>query len=156
MVEYWGEGFYKYICETVREVIITNVIDYIYGVMKDEIYSTVYNAYTPQGEDPYNRRFDSNGGLADMSQFDYKLDMSKNGFTINVYDNARANGDNYGDYLDEIIVNGNMYTWQNSKIYEMQPFPRDFYQATLEELIDKGELFYIVQSKLKDRGINII
>lgn len=152
MAQPWSIGFYKQICETVKQTIVENAINYIYEVMKNEIYTTVYNAYDPT---QYKRRYDSSGGLADMSQFNYKLDINNSGFSITVYDDAKANGDNHGEYLDEIIVNGDMYTWKNSNIYEMQPFPRDFYQATLEELIDKGELFYIVQSRLKDKGINI-
>jgi hypothetical protein len=153
MEQPWSKGFYEQICEVVKETVINNVIDYIYEVMRNEIYMTVYNEYSPT---QYERRYDSNGGLADKTQFNYKLDVSSNGFTINIFNDAKANGDNNGDYLDEIIVEGDKYTWEKSKIYEMQPFPRDFYQATLEELIDSGVLFNIVKTKLKDKGINII
>lgn len=153
MSQPWSKAFYNQICETVKQTVIENAIDYIYEVMREEIYLTVYNVYTSKD---YKRRYDSNGGLADMSQFNYKINVTNNGFTIDVYDDAKGNGDNSNEYLDEIIVKGDMYTWEESDIYKMQPFPRDFYQATLESLIDKGTLFNIIQSKLRAKGINVI
>lgn len=153
MAQEWNKALYDQICETVKRTIEENAIEYIYEVMQNTIYSSVYQQYSPT---QYKRRLKDNGGLADISQFSYKINMSSKGFTLNVFDNARAVGDNEGDYLDEIIVNGDMYTWKDSNIYKQQPFERDFYQATLEALLDNGVLYHIVQSSLKERGINVI
>jgi len=153
MAQEWGQNFYNQICETIKQAIEEDVINYIYKVMQEMIYASVYYQYEPT---QYGRRYEEPGGLADINQFDYRIDMSQMGFTINVFDNAKAVGDNMGEYLDEIIIRGDMYTWTESNIYQKQPFPRDFYQATLEQLLDSGILFSKVKSSLKIRGINVI
>lgn len=152
MSEQWSQAYYNRMCETIKQTIVENVIDYIYRIMQETIYSSVYYQYSPT---QYDRRLDSNGGLADISQFDYEINMSPNGFTINVFDDAKAVGDQKGDYLDEIIIRGDMYTWKDSQIYENQPFPRDFYQATLENLLDSGILYNIIRSSFKEKGIDV-
>lgn len=158
MVGEWNEGFYNQIINDIRETIISDCVQLMYEKMREMIYRTVYGQYTPT---QYQRRYDSNGGLGDIGTYDFDLDVNSNGFTIKMYTNAEgnssySNANLSGQPLDETIVTGVGYSWTESQIYENQPYPRDFYKATLDALIDGGELHYILENKLGEKGINIV
>ena len=151
----WSKDFYEYVKKQVTEVVIENVVSYVYATMQRMVEEVVYNAYSPTR---YVRR-GINDGLADVSNFEFKItDFNTNGFTIFIWNNTPISpiGDNIGEDLDEIIVEGDRYTWENSKIYALQPYPRDFYDATMYELIKNGTLYSSLKSKLQARGIFIV
>ena len=96
-----------------------------------------------------------------MRLYDFDLDVNSNGFTIKMYTNAEGNSrylnaNLKGQPIDETIVTGMGYSWQDSLIYEDQPYPRDFQKATLDALIDGDELHYILENKLGEKGIKIV
>lgn len=157
MGQQWNKAFYDRIIAEIKETIINDCLKLMYETMQDMVYKAVYNQYTPT---QYVRRYDSNGGLGDIGTYDFEInDLNSNGFVLRMYSNAMGN-ENYngnlsGKSIDECIVEGNNYSWEKSGIYNAQPYPRDFYQATLNRLIDDGVLYGILIDKLKGKGINI-
>ena len=139
--------------KVLEEVIDKKVIPVIQQAILDEVYAK----YTPSGENPYERRGE-HGGLADPKWLEQgkTITTGENFVKINVRSIAPRNGDNYwvhnGYMLDAIIVEGDKYTWKNSKIYWQQPFPRDFYEVAREVMRDK--LPKLIQKEFKKRGID--
>lgn len=151
MAEVWqGEATYKKLKPIIRKVIEKKIVQYIYEKMQEAIYSVVYNAYDPTG---YDRRYDSKGGLADMNTYGYEIKPTANGFSLRVFTDSKAVGDNEGDSLDSYIVDG-VYTWEESDIYK-QNLKRDFYTATLDSMLLKGELFDLIRRMFAEEGIKI-
>lgn len=157
MIGKWSPEFFEEMKRIVQETVEKEVVQYIYEVMQDMIALTVYNAYSPTD---YDRRGESDGGLGDITTYDYKIDMSENGFNITVFANTQGNSNApnanlVGEPIDEVIVTGQGYSWEQSNIYRQQPYPRDFYKATLDNLILTGALDNIVRQSFKEKGINI-
>ena len=128
MAQQWNKAFYDRIIADIRETVIEDCLKLMYEKMQEMVYKTVYNEFDPTS---YKRRYED-GGLADMGLYDFDIGA---GFDKN-------------HSLDKYIVEG-IYQYPNS------PKPRDFYQATLDSLIDGGELYGILIDKLKSKGINI-
>ena len=144
IVGQWNEAFFNKIISDIRETIISDCTKLLYEEMRKMIYQTVYDEFTPAS---YKRRYD-NGGLGDIDLYDFDLDVNSNGFTIRMFTNVEGAGFDKGHSLDKYIVEG-VYQYPNS------PEPRDFYQATLNSLIDGGVLDSILREKLGEKGINI-
>lgn len=143
---------YEKITATIIQAVTeSTVIDYIYDVLQDAIEQIVYEAY----KGSYQRRHNV-GGLADKKFFDFTVDkVSDNKMIINVYTNVKTNGRNKSDYLDKIIVEGDSYDWENSEIYKMQPFPRDFYEYAENELRSDPTFKKLLADSLKKKGITL-
>lgn len=157
MVGNWSPEFFEEMKRAIISTVEEDVIQYIYEVMQDMVSLIVYNEYSPT---QYKRRGESNGGLGDITTYNYKLDIKKNGFNITVFANTEGdsdepNADLIGQPIDEVIVTGKGYSWEQSGIYKNQPYPRDFYKATLDNLILTGALDNIVRQSLKEKGIII-
>ena len=157
MAQQWNKAFYDKIVAEIKQTVIDDCLKLMYEKMQEMVYKTVYNEYSPT---QYIRRYDSNGGLGDIGTYDFEIDnVNSNGFVLRMYSNATGN-ENYNGNLvdepiDECIVEGDKYSWEDSGIYKAQPYPRDFYKATLDSLIDNGLLYGILIDKLKSKGINI-
>jgi len=144
MAQQWNKAFYDRIIADIRETVIEDCLKLMYEKMQEMIYKTVYNEFDPTS---YKRRYED-GGLADMGLYDFDIDMNNDGFTLRMFTNVKGAGFDKNHSLDKYIVEG-IYQYPNS------PKPRDFYQATLDSLIDGGELYGILIDKLKSKGINI-
>lgn len=144
MAQQWNKAFYDRIIADIRETVIEDCLKLMYEKMQEMIYKTVYNEFDPTS---YKRRYED-GGLADMGLYDFDIDMKSEGFTLRMFTNVKGAGFDKNHSLDKYIVEG-IYQYPNS------PKPRDFYQATLDSLIDGGELYGILIDKLKSKGINI-
>ena len=107
----------------------------------------VYAKYRPM---LYKRRRNQNGGLADPSNFDVQIFQQDNGNIVGIVKNT-ARGVGKAFEMDEVIVSGMGYDWEDSKIYHMQPFPRDFYSATIER-IEASRWKYRVRRLMNQRG----
>lgn len=84
----------------------------------------VYTAYTPT---KYQRRKRS-GGIADPFMYSYSVDGGSH--TLTVTDNRHEVG---------VVESGEGYTWENSRIYGMQPFPRPYFKQAEEDVYSDGE-----------------
>ena len=144
MAQQWNKAFYDRIIADIRETVIDDCLKLMYEKMQEMIYRTVYDEFNPTS---YERRYED-GGLADMGLYDFDIDMNNDGFTLRMFTNVKGAGFDKNHSLDKYIVEG-IYQYPNS------PKPRDFYQATLDSLIDGGELYGILIDKLKSKGINI-
>jgi hypothetical protein len=144
MAQQWNKAFYDRIIADIRQTVIDDCLKLMYEKMQEMIYKTVYNEFSPTS---YERRYED-GGLADMGLFDFDIDMNSDGFTLRMFTNVKGAGFDKNYSLDKYIVEG-IYQYPNS------PKPRDFYQATLDSLIDGGALYGILIDKLKSKGINI-
>lgn len=87
----------------------------------------VYTAYTPYGKDKYIRR-KRNGGIADPLMYSYSVDGGNH--TLTVTDNRHEVG---------VVESGVGYTWEDSRIYGMQPFPRPYFKQAEEDVYSDGE-----------------
>lgn len=84
----------------------------------------VYKAYTPT---QYVRR-KSEGGIADPRMYSYDVDSSTH--TLTVSDNRHE---------VEVVESGVGYTWERSLIYQMQPYPRPYFDKAEEDVYSDGE-----------------
>ena len=141
----WSKELYDNIIEDVKEAILKDTVNYIYLKMQEIIQEVVYDAYDPIR---YKRRGFENGGLGDMSQFDFDIDFNNKGFTLKVYTNSKGNGFDKNSSLDKYIVEG---------IYQYEPSPdkRDFYTALEDNLRNDTIFRIIIKESLKKKGINI-
>lgn len=105
--------------------------------MVEAIQTTVYDAYEPIY---YERRLE-NGGLLDINNID--VQPVEDGIILRNFaplDNARGDWD-----LDDIIVHG----------YGKQPFPRDFYASTVDNLKYNKEHLKAMKQGLERQGLEV-
>lgn len=140
----WNIGLYNKIKNDIQNAIVSDLIDYIYNIMKEEIQKEVYDKFSPKS---YKRRYEE-GGLLDTNLFEYELIFSQRGFKIRVFTNAKGAGFDKNYSLDKYIVEG-IYQYPNS------PEPRDFYKYTIDNLSNGGKVNSIIKSALIKKGINM-
>lgn len=120
--------------------------------MSEAIIYEVYAKYTPT---IYERRMED-GGLLDEDNMIHRIDIEGNKIIVTLYNNTLGN-DNYkyhsNDYIDSIIVSGEGYTWENSRIANAH-MPRDFYTET-EKLLEDGEVKQKIIQELIKNGIQV-
>lgn len=86
--------------------------------------SNVYSKYQPS---EYERRGES-GGIADPFMYSHNVDGASH--TLTVIDNRHEVG---------VVESGTGYTWENSRIFGMQPFPRPYFADAQEDIYTDGE-----------------
>lgn len=86
--------------------------------------SNVYPLYTPL---QYVRRGE-NGGLADTDM--YVVNVDDGSHTLTVTDDRHEVG---------VVESGTGYTWEDSPIYRMQPYPRPYFDLAEEDVALDGE-----------------
>lgn len=141
----------KQCSETVKEV----VPPVMKSKMKEAIKMEVYARYEPT---LYDRRYDKDGGLLDDVNYKYKIEINDNKIIVVMTNDAK--GDDRGKYvntqpdtyIDSILISGTGYTWEKSRMYSIQPHPRDFYAKT-EELLNDGEIRMKIIQSLNKKGI---
>lgn len=121
---------------------IQDVLEHeVAGVVKEHmglaVKTSVYDAYAPEC---YKRRM-SNGGLSAIENIEAKVE----GNTLTVRDNTPLDNERTDYALDEIIVNG----------YGNQPFPRDFYEETIERLVKTGDHVGALKAGLKEKKYKV-
>ncbi len=103
--------------------------------VSDSVVENVYSAYYPE---KYVRRR-SNGGLSDPENYtvtEGKLSLSLINETPGNSEYADSEGWDSGPITD-IIESGSGYHWTNSKIYNLQPYPRPFMEQALDTFVDE-------------------
>ncbi|GAA0123166.1 MAG: hypothetical protein KID00_13890 [Clostridium argentinense] len=134
---------YYNVCSDILDAVVNDLVEYIKELMKEKVYEEVYDRYDPS---QYERRFDD-GGTSDIRNYTHTIRFYGNKAIINVYNYTKTA---YGrDYVDKYIIEGDKYDWENSMIYRMQPYPRDFIGAVMNDIKNNKDVRKILESKLK-------
>lgn len=108
----------------VNNCLATDISEIAGECIQFRVEHNVYTAYTPT---MYQRR-KRNGGIADPFMYSYSVDGGSH--TLMVTDNRHEVG---------VVESGEGYTWENSRIYGMQPFPRPYFKQAEEDVYSDGE-----------------
>lgn len=109
------------------------VADLAKATMQQAVDDIVYKGYTPSG---YLRRKDD-GGLRDIENMETEYDRDTMTLTLtNVTRDYHYSGTKER-LVAPIVEKGVGYTWKESEIYALQPFPRPF-NAYTEKMMENG------------------
>ncbi len=128
---------FRYIDQQTQDTMRNEVAETAKDSMSKTVNSAVYGAYQPE----YYRRRGLNGGLADKDN--YTVEDIQNGIIIT--NNTPLDRGGNEPRLDDIICNG----------LGRQPFPRDFYSETENELLRTQAHKEALKRGLRDRGIDV-
>ena len=131
-----------------NESLQNEVAEIVKQEMIEAINKSVYDAYIPS---QYTRR-GTKGGFKDIRNLRSSVEDGE----LKVWNITRAVGDDKGQYLDKILVDGDKYTWGYSRIYQSQPLPRDFIQATYNRLIQSKAHKEALKTALQKRGLTVV
>ena len=135
----------KRINKDIHDVLYNDVAEVVKDEMTEAIQTSVYDRYSPS---QYQRQMD-NGGLTDRNN----MQSTMIGDNTLVVKNIRRDGDR--DVVG-VIIDGTGYTWENSRIYSMQPFPRNFYEETIERLLRSKNHVSAMKKGLRNKGYNVV
>jgi hypothetical protein len=121
----------RYLQQQAAKVLKTDVAKIVTQEMSDTIKEVEYPKYQSNAANPYDRLGDD-GGLSDIRNMQIEI-IDDNTISIT---NERMDG---GVDVAKIFADGIGYSWKHSEIYNMQPFPRDFYADTVERLKSSGQ-----------------
>lgn len=127
---------FRYIERQTQDTMRNEVAETVKDTMSKAVDSAVYNVYQSE----YYTRRGLNGGLADKDN--YTVEEIQNGIIVQ-NDTPLDNGNNI-PRLDNIICNG----------LGRQPFPRDFYSETENELLRTQAHKEALKRGLRDRGVD--
>ena len=135
------DSLFDYIENDIQDVMEHEVSAVVEEKLHDHVSSDVYGVYTPK----YYLRRMATGGMLDYANIDAKVERDGREIKLTVrnvtpLDNKKTNYD-----LDEIVVKG----------YGNQPFPRDFYQNTIEDLIETKDCVRALKKGLKGKGYKV-
>lgn len=136
-----------YIEQKISETLEDEVARTTIQTMQLNIETEVYNRYSPT---QYERKRYS-GGLQDKENIETKL-ISKDTLAVR---NIRTD-ENTGRDVAKVVETGVGYSWRNSGIYKMQPFPRQFTQATRNKLESENLARIAMKRGLRTRGIPVM
>ena len=128
---------FRYIEQKTQDTMRNEVAETTKEVMSEAVDSAVYNVYQPK----YYTRRGLNGGLADKGN--YTVEEIQNG--IKITNNTPLDNGGNEPRLDDIICNG----------LGRQPFPRDFYSETKNELLRTQAHKEALKRGLRERGIDV-
>lgn len=111
----------------VNQCLATDIAQIAGECIQFRVENDVYPKYTPSGKEKYQRR-KRNGGIADPFMYSYNVDTASH--TLTVIDNRHEVG---------VVESGEGYTWESSRIFAMQPFPRPYFQQAQEDVYEDGE-----------------
>lgn len=139
MTEYEGKIFPN-LMDAISNALANEVARTAVTLIENSASENIYAAYAPS---KYKRRFSF------MHDESYDTEVSGNELTIS----ERVSGvGNAGENLGEIIEAGFPYEWEHSRIYESQPFPREFFRIALEEGINSGAIKDAIERGLTRQG----
>lgn len=106
----------------VNQALAGEIADMAKNEISYMVQAAVYPAYSPT---EYERR-GMEGGLADTSKYQVTTDD----LSLTVSDNRHEVG---------VVESGVGYTWQHSRIYKMQPFPRPYFEQAEQNTATDAE-----------------
>jgi hypothetical protein len=130
----------KYLTEKINNALRTEVADESRSVMQEHVMSDVYDKYTPT-------QYVRTGEL-----YSNILTQMVDDNTLSIEDTRRD--EETGRLIAPIIESGVGYTWKDSRIYAMQPFPRPFVENTAKDL-ENGKAKQALAQGLKRQGLDI-
>lgn len=144
----------SYVKKQANSVLLNEVAESVKQNISETVIQETYTAYESDAIQPYERR-GLDGGLADTSN----MVVKKINETTILIRNLTPGNSRYSLHtngpIDKIIVYGTGYQWDRSKIYRLQPFPRDFYAGTKARLEKNKNHIIAFKNGLKKRGLNI-
>jgi hypothetical protein len=108
--------------------------------MSDHVMSDVYSKYEPS---EYQRSGNLYKDISTQMENDNTL----------VIENV-AEDEETGRKYAGVVNDGVGYTWEDSRIYNMQPFPRPFIDNTAKELAG-GKAKQALAEGLREQGLNV-
>lgn len=133
----------------INESLVEDVAPVVKSIMGDEVQNTVYSVYQPK---MYERRF-NDGGLLDEEN--YHAELIENG-TVAITNDTPINDIYGGDdsmSLTQQVIEGVGYTYGNGT--EPYAQPRDFMEATREDLHQTNAHVEALKTGLKKRGFEV-
>lgn len=124
----------------------TDVLDIAKIEISNAVDKEVYKNYDPT---MYQRRKFSKGGLADVNVIN-KVSYDPVNRILEVRDDS-VDGKT-GRLVAPVVESGKGYTWKNSNIYAMQPFPRPFHKIAEHNLKVSGEFEKALEISLISQG----
>lgn len=109
----------QFINKQAQKALKNEVAEEVKRTLKENIIDEVYDKYTPT-------EYERTGGLYQ----DRNIEAIVNGNTLSV----RSTRTERGRDIAQIIESGIGYEWKDSRIYNMQPYPRPFHYETFLEL----------------------
>lgn len=137
-------SLFKHIEKNIDEVLQNEVAQTGRQTMKKNIESEVYSKYTPKEY----KRDREDGGLLDDANIPTTL--LKSG-VLSISSNRTDGNTN----VSKVVTEGIGYTWENSAIYNMQPYPRRFVYQTFLELERTLSHLKAMKDGLRKRGFRV-
>lgn len=129
----------QYLKDKISSALSKEVADVARDTMSDHVMSDVYNKYTPT---QYQR-------TGDLYK-DIRTDVNGNTLTIE----NMTRDEETGRLIAPIVESGVGYEWENSRIYQMQPYSRPFVKETAKELAG-GKAKKALADGLRRQGISV-
>jgi anaerobic ribonucleoside-triphosphate reductase len=130
----------KFLNDKIRKSLQSEVADVARETMSDHVMSDVYSKYQPT-------QYERTGDLYK----DIRTTMVNNN-TLEIRNEARD--EESGRLIAPVVEYGVGYEWEESRIYNMQPFPRPFVENTAKEL-EKGKAKHALAEGLRKQGVDV-
>lgn len=139
-----------YLQKQIDKSLQTDVAENTKDLIKKHVETDVYAKYSPT---EYIRRKEDGGLLDDEN---YLITPIENGVSIEniTRDDGYATPSDPDRLVAPIVEDGVGYTWEWSKIYQKQPYPRPFIGNTRDELA-KGKAKEFLKKSLQGKGFKV-
>lgn len=129
-----------YMNKKIKVAMETEVNKVARNTLKEQVVEEVYDKYDPS-------MYVRTGGLLQDKNIKSEM-IGDNTLTV------RSTREENGRDIAEIIEYGVGYEWEDSRIYNMQPFPRPFHAEAQKELAN-GKAKNALKKGLQAQGLNI-
>lgn len=141
--------FFDNLEDDLNDVILQEVVPIVEETVHEKS-TDIYDEFTPT---MYERRYENNiqGSFGDIEMISTQTIGSIKSGEINLIttNDSLANGDDKGDYLDDIIEDGGRYGWSH------QPPARPFAERSIEELHESNKIENAIERGMKSKGYDI-
>lgn len=135
--------------DDLNDVILQEVVPIVKEVVHEKS-TDIYDEFTPT---MYERRYENNiqSSFGDKSMINTQIigSIKSGGINLITTNDSLANGDDKGDYLDNIIESGDRYGWSH------QPPARPFAERAIEELHESNKIENAIEGGMKSKGYDI-
>lgn len=143
------DSFFDNLEDDLNDTILQEVVPIVEEVVHEKS-TDIYDEFTPT---MYERRYENNiqGSFGDREMINTQTVGSIKSGEINLIttNDSLANGSDKGNYLDDIIEDGERYTWSH------QPPARPFAERAIEELHESNKIENAIEKGMKSKGYNI-
>jgi hypothetical protein len=143
------DSFFDNLEDDLNDTILQEVVPIVEEVVHEKS-TDIYDEFTPT---MYERRYENNiqGSFGDREMITTQTVGSIKSGEINLIttNDSLANGSDKGNYLDDIIEDGERYTWSH------KPPARPFAERAIEELHESNKIENAIERGMKSKGYNI-